>query len=311
MILCVGLNPVYQKTLTVEDFRIDRVNRVNPGILESSAGKGINVARTIKTLGRESLVTGFLGGDTGRYVQGFLAEEGLESDFVTVSSPTRTCTTILDPQQHTHTEIVEEGRPVSADEVERMRQLYTRRLSSCQCVTISGTAPQQVPSDIYADFIRAARQFNIPVLLDTQKELLLHSLDAAPFLLKINQDELGAAFHEQISSSEILFRLIDRVHEQGVECVLISHGKEALVLSHAGERRRIVPPSIRAVNPIGSGDAVLGGLASALCEGKDFVDAARLGTACGAANALTLSPGVVRLEDVMRFETEIHVDSYS
>ena len=311
MILCVGLNPVYQKTLTIEGFRIDQVNRVKPGILESSAGKGINVARTIKTLGNEPLVTGFLGGDTGRYVQGFLAEEGLESDFVPVSSPTRTCTTILDPQQHTHTEIVEEGRPVSADEAERMHRLYAERLPSCQFVTISGTAPQQVPNDIYADFIRAARQFNIPVLLDTQKDLLLESLDAVPFLLKINQDELGAAFQEQITSPEILFRLIDKVHERGVECVLISHGKEALVLSHAGERRRIVPPSIRAVNPVGSGDAVLGGLASALFDGKDFVDAARLGTACGAANALTLAPGCVRLDDVTRFEAEIQIDSYS
>ena len=311
MILCVGLNPVYQKTLTIENFRINEVNRVQPEIIESSAGKGINVARTIQTLGRESLVTGFLGGDTGRYVQGFLAEEGLKADFVTVSSATRTCTTILDPHQQTHTEIVEEGRPVTADDVEEMRQLYARLLPDCRLVTISGSAPQQVPDDIYAHFIRAARHLKIPVLLDTQKELLLQSLDAAPFLVKINQEELGAAFQETISSPEALFRLIDKVHERGVECVVISHGKEALVLSHHGKRQRILPPSIRAVNPIGSGDAVLGGLASALCDGKELVDAVRLGTACGAANALTLTPGFVRFEDVTRLEAEIRVESCS
>ncbi|PID58922.1 hypothetical protein CSB45_02670 [candidate division KSB3 bacterium] len=308
MILCVGLTPVYQRTLTIEGFQIDRVNRVKPGILESSAGKGINVARTIKTLGHDALVTGFLGGDTGKYVQSALAEEGLRADFVHVTNATRICTTIIDPQQQTYTEIVEEGRPVSDSEIEQICQLYAQHLADCRLVAIAGSAPQRVPHDIYADFIRAAHTLHKPVLVDTQKKLLLHSLDARPFLVKINREELGAAFQQQIDSTETLFHLIDRLHERGVECVLISHGKDALLLSYAGKRWRIFPPSIQAVNPIGSGDAVLGGLAVALSEGQAPVEAARLGTACGAANALTLLPGSIRLEDVARFKGDVHAE---
>ncbi|PIE33870.1 hypothetical protein CSA56_10220 [candidate division KSB3 bacterium] len=82
MILCVGLNPVYQKTITIEKICFNSVNRADPNVLEGSAGKGINVARTIQTMGQESLVIGFPGGHTGNRIQTFLAQEQLRHDVV-------------------------------------------------------------------------------------------------------------------------------------------------------------------------------------------------------------------------------------
>ena len=49
------------------------------------------------------------------------------------------------------------------------------------------------------------------------------------------------------------------------------------------------PPRIRALNPIGSGDAVTAGIAYGILKGKDIAEGMRLGLACGAANALTLT----------------------
>ncbi|PIE33871.1 hypothetical protein CSA56_10225, partial [candidate division KSB3 bacterium] len=107
------------------------------------------------------------------------------------------CIMPLDPVQQTHTEIIEEGQPISADEVGRMYELYTKRLDECEGVTISGTTPQQVPNDIDRHFIDLAHQSDILsdilVLLDTQKQLLAKSFRVRPFLIKINQDELGLA----------------------------------------------------------------------------------------------------------------------
>jgi tagatose 6-phosphate kinase len=56
--------------------------------------------------------------------------------------------------------------------------------------------------------------------------------------------------------------------------------------------------AVRAVNPVGSGDCLLGGMAVSLARGGSPQEALGLGVACGAANAATAETGVVRREDV-------------
>ncbi len=307
MIQCVGLNPVFQRTLTIENFRLNAVNRAKPDVLEGCAGKGINVARVLKTLGKPSISTGFLGGYTGDRISWYLQQEGLASDFVQTASTTRTCTTILDPLNNTHTELVEEGKPVSAQEVEQMYRVFERNLRGCPLVTISGTVPQNVPNDVYFQFVRLAHQYNIPVLVDTQKQLLGQCLKARPFLVKINREELGVAFEQPVDSEKTFFELIQRIHLEGVEWVLITHGKEATIASHHGQRWTFLPPSLAIVNPIGSGDAMLAGIAAGIVDGLEMLPAIRRGVACGSANVLTLSTGTVIREDVERLESEVKV----
>ena len=185
MIQCVGLNPVFQRTLTIENFQLNAVNRANAEVLEGSAGKGINVARVLTTLGKSPVTTGFLGGYTGERIMQFLQQERLTADFVQTANATRTCTTILDPINKTHTELVEEGKPVSSQEVEQMYEVFERNLHNCQLVTISGTAPQQVPNDIYFQFTTRARQHNIPVIVDTQNSSSGSALKPTPFWSKL------------------------------------------------------------------------------------------------------------------------------
>ena len=64
MIVTVTLNTAIDKTLSVPNFRLGRRHRTveqttMPG------GKGVNVARTLKTLGQPVIATGFAGGPTG------------------------------------------------------------------------------------------------------------------------------------------------------------------------------------------------------------------------------------------------------
>jgi fructose-1-phosphate kinase PfkB-like protein len=59
-------------------------------------------------------------------------------------------------------------------------------------------------------------------------------------------------------------------------------------------------PRVTAKNPVGSGDAMMAGIAVGLWRGESMVEAIRLGIACGAANAMTVEPGFVRLTDVKR-----------
>ena len=71
---------------------------------------------------------------------------------------------------------------------------------------------------------------------------------------------------------------------------------------------RFRPPRIRPLNPIGSGDAMAGGIAHGLREGWELRDAVRLGVACGTANALTLRNGEIRPADVPRIAEAVEIE---
>lgn len=304
MIQCVCLNPAVQRTLTINNLQVNAVNRATH-VTESVGGKGVNVSRVLKTLGQPSVVTGFVGGDTGVLARNLLDQEGITHDFVTTVHKTRTCITILDQINHTHTELVEEGKSVTSAEMAEMYQVYERHLQSCQLVVISGTTPAGVPEDVYYQLITLAQAQNIPVLLDTQKQWLLQALKAKPFLVKINREELMAAFQQTDESPTILQHLIRQLLQEGVEWAVITHRDEETLLTGHHQQWTIVPPKIIPVNPIGSGDAMLAGIAAALLQQQSLLQAVCLGTACGSANALTLTPGVIKREDVERLLLQI------
>jgi len=89
--------------------------------------------------------------------------------------------------------------------------------------------------------------------------------------------------------------------------VLITRGSRSAFYVNESETLEIFPPRIEAVNPVGSGDAVTAGMAVELARGKDVSEAVVTGMACGAANALNLLSGFLKLKDVERLRNEVRV----
>jgi fructose-1-phosphate kinase PfkB-like protein len=67
-----------------------------------------------------------------------------------------------------------------------------------------------------------------------------------------------------------------------------SVGQDGAVAAQAGQAWHIAAPRVRALSPVGSGDAMMAGLTVALSRGEPLADATRYGVAIGAANTLTL-----------------------
>ena len=117
MIVTVTLTPALDKTVILPDFRVDEVNRIQ-SIRLDAGGKGINVSKGLRALGVDSLATGILGGDTGRYIEKSLHETGISCDFVWTERDTRTNLKVVDPVRHTNTDINEPGAPVDEETLE-------------------------------------------------------------------------------------------------------------------------------------------------------------------------------------------------
>ncbi len=108
MILTVTLNPALDRTMTVPNFQAGLRHRATETVI-LPGGKGINVARAAKALGRPVIATGFIGGRKGDQIVSDLNDEGILCDFVRVAGESRISTAVVDPTTGVVTEINEQG----------------------------------------------------------------------------------------------------------------------------------------------------------------------------------------------------------
>src|SRR5689334_9420644 len=120
MILCVGTTPAVQRVLFLNSFELNRDNTA-VSAQECAAGKAVNAARVLKTLGESPLVLGFVGGDTGAFIETDLDAFGVSHSFVRVSDATRVCFTLLDRAAFTATELVESPTRVEGSAWDELR----------------------------------------------------------------------------------------------------------------------------------------------------------------------------------------------
>ncbi|GAE44272.1 1-phosphofructokinase [Mesobacillus boroniphilus JCM 21738] len=88
MIYTLTLNPSVDYIIEADEIQLGSLNRSSKET-KLPGGKGINVSRVLRSLGVESKATGFIGGFTGKYVEEFLNQEGVQTRFVNVEGDTR------------------------------------------------------------------------------------------------------------------------------------------------------------------------------------------------------------------------------
>lgn len=299
MILVVGLSPAWQRTLLFENFIPGKVNRAEH-VGETASGKGVNVARVASILGADVRLLAVGGGHRGQLLEKSLRENGIGARIIRVEAETRICQTLL--ARNTATELVEETGPLRAGEVKDVMRAFAAEVQRADLVVLTGTVPKGCGNDFYARLVDVSERRGTRVLIDAQEAQLRNTLGRRPFLVRVNRDELMVATRVGGDGKSGVLRALDELMRDGPRWAVISDGaKRAYVRENSGKRVLVIkPPRVKARNAIGSGDAMMAGIAVGLWRGGSVLDAVRLGMACGAANAMTVEPGFVRLPEVRR-----------
>jgi len=305
-ILCLGTTPAAQRVMIFRKLTLDAVNRAAT-TLDGAAGKSINVAKVLKVLGERPIATGFLGGDRGEFLRAALAQKKIESDFVTVSTRTRQCITVIDEWASTQTELVEESQPVEPEDFHKLMKVIRRRVSECRAIVMSGTIVTGGLTGLYFDCAQLAENAGILSVVDAQGTALTEALKAKPGLVKPNRPELAATVGCKFKDDAGVMKAMRELHQRGARRVVVTAGKEPTLAFDGQTFWRIVAPRIKAMNPIGSGDAFTAGLVSHLLRGDDLGEACRWGSAAGAANALTLMPGELSRDDMEQLALKVKI----
>jgi 1-phosphofructokinase family hexose kinase len=309
VIVTVTLNAAIDRTLTVPNFQRGQRHRASAG-LTLAGGKGINVARALKTLGVPVVATGFVGGSTGvRIVEGLTAEAVL-NDFVRIDGESRTSTAVVDPTGGAYTEINEWGPAVRAEELEALLEKLRYLTQGAELVVFAGSLPRDVGDDFYAEAARELAKRHIPVALDTEGEPLRLAVEAEPFLVSPNQSEaeglVGQEFHDEED-----FRLaLDQIAEMGARNVLITteDGCAALLRDEREPKRyRAQAPRVEPISTVGSGDVLLAAFLAARHAGRTHEDSIRSAVAAGAASTLEIGAGCFDPRQAGRLQSGVEV----
>ena len=298
MILAVSLNPCLDRIVFVPELKVNTLNR-GQKTLVSAGGKGVNVAKVISALDEPVCVTGFFAGSAGRFIIDDLAKRNVRTDPVwIVGQETRVTTNLLDMSSGKETEITEPGPKIGQKEADTFLDAYKRLVAEASVVVLSGSVPVGIREEIYVELIRIAKGYGKRTLLDAGGELLRKGIRGAPFMIKPNIRELNALIGTDLQSPGQILHQCDLLHQKGILNVCVSMGQDGALLSC--EEGVFVQNAflVDVVNTIGSGDAMVAGLAVGIKRGYSPLDMLRLASACAASNASFLEIGVIDKDQV-------------
>lgn len=298
MIYTVTLNPALDKTVEIPDFSLDSVNRI-VSVRSDPGGKGINVSKVIQKLGGKSVAMGILGGTAGRALQEALDMLELKSDFLFVDGETRTNMKIIDPVNHTNTDLNEPGPAVSEEVLRKLLDRLLAKLKKGDITVISGSLPKRAEKDTYYRWVKACREVGAKVFLDVDGELLQSGIQASPSLIKPNHHELSALLgREPETVEETAYAARSLMDTYGIRKAVVSMGSRGAL--YVTEKETIYAEGLKVPvkSTVGAGDSVVAALAVAEEEGKSLEETVRLSIAAGAANVMCSGTQAAEYETV-------------
>ena len=283
-VVTVTINPVIDQTISIPNFTIGAVNRVQASQLDAG-GKGINVASFLCDYGHSTTVTGFLGAENDEIFRRFFMRKGIEDRFVTIAGQTRTGLKIIDERSHQTTDINFLGPSPSRKDTERLFSILKELATGAEWFVLSGSIPPGVDPGIYHDMVKALA--GRKVVVDTSGDGLRQALAAQPWMIKPNLYELEEFAGVALETPEAIIDQARKISQDyRIPTVVVSLGREGAIFLEGGEIIWAVPDPVPVKSTVGAGDAMVAGVVAGKLRGLSLADCARLATAF-AMNALT------------------------
>lgn len=285
MIYTVTLNPALDKTATVENLRLDSVNRISE-LRVDPGGKGINVSKVVRELGAKTVAIALLGGHTGTMLRNMLVELGIECKVLEVEGETRTNLKIKDPALKTNTDINEPGPEVTDEQLRGMLDGLVGEVGGGDIVVLSGSLPRGAAADTYKVWVAALKKTGAKVYLDADGDKLVRGIEAKPDLIKPNEIELGAMMGRTLDADEKIVEAARELIDGGLDRVMVSMGGAGALYVARDVTIKANPVKVPVGSTVGAGDSVVAALAYAQDKGLGLEDTMRLAMATGAANVM-------------------------
>ncbi len=289
-ILTLTLNPALDLTVRLARLEPGEVNR-SETLLTHAAGKGVNVAQVLADLGHQLTVGGFLGADNPQAFDALIARRGFADAFIRVPGETRSNIKIAE-QDGLVTDINAPGPQVSEQAQQALLNQLTLIAPGHDAVVVAGSLPRGVSAQWLHDVLVQLKGLGLKVALDTSGEALRAGLRAGPWLVKPNTEELADALDCPTDSLEQQRQAAQRLHAQGVEHVVVSHGADGVNWFSPTLALHATPPKVSVASTVGAGDSLLAGMLHGLLSGEGPEQTLRRATAIAAMAVTQIGFGI-------------------
>jgi 1-phosphofructokinase family hexose kinase len=307
VIVTLTVNPAVDQTVWVDRLTPGGINRSTEVHLDP-AGKGINASRMALRLGWPTVAFGFLGGEIGLLVEKALDAEGVQHHFVRVAGQTRINVTINDRRTGRATSLYQPGPAADPIALQRLDEALGFWIPACKVMVLAGSLLPGMPDDWYAQLVRRARKSGVYTLVDADGAPGRLALEAGPHLIKPNLAEAQRLLGRPLPDLPAILDGARELQSRGIEAVVISLGADGAVCVTRDQAWRIRPPAVERCSTVGSGDSLVAGVAVCLARGDGIEEGLRLGTAAGAATALSSGTSLGGIDDVARLLPLVRIE---
>lgn len=306
MIVTVTLNPVIERTILVDEFKLGGTHFTESQTI-IARGKGMHVSRIVHALKEETLATGLLAGKNGRFIADQLAQEEINNHFLFIQGHSQENTKINDLKTSMITEVRGESPEMLEDDVERFLRHLEEVLHQGDILVLSGTLPRNAPHNFYAKMIRRVRPLGVFTILDTSNSALKEGIAGKPNIIKPNIEELEELLDTKFETEEDIINGGKVLIQKGIDEVLITLGDEGSIYLSDNDILKITTTDVEVLSTKGAGDAFVGGLAVGLVQGKDTMERLRYASACATASVRLKGLEVPTIEMIERVLDDIEV----
>jgi 6-phosphofructokinase 2 len=295
-IVTITFSPCIDKSTSVATLIPEKKMKCATPKLEPGGG-GINVARAIKKLGGEAIAIFPSGGYTRKFFNHLMVNENITSVIINAMNETRENIIVLDQSTNNQYRFGIPGTELMTVEWQRCLKAV-QEITDVKFIIASGSLPPGVPTDIFAQLAKIAKQMNAKFIVDTSGEALKQAVEEGVYLLKPNISELSTlAFQEKITIDEAINIAREIIQNGKCEVIVISMGEDGAILVTKDITQIIKPPVVKRKSTVGAGDSMVAGIVYYLFIGKDIIEATKFGVACGTAATMNSGTELCRKSD--------------
>jgi 1-phosphofructokinase len=308
-IATVTLNPAIDQTVSVNDFRINTVNR-GLGMQFGAGGKGVNVASFLADYGHTVSVTGLLGSENADIFERFFERKKISDHFVRIPGSTRIGVKIIDEIHRQTTDINMPGLSPQPEAMTALLAEIEQLTETCDWFVLAGALPPGLPPTFYATIITRLKAHGKRIALDTSGEALHQGIQAGPSIIKPNIDELQQLLGQPLTNEAAIEQAARQLLRGGIQLVVISMGERGAMFVDQDTALIAIPPVIEVKSTVGAGDAMVAGLIAGQAQGLSLADSARLATAFSIGTITRIGSDLPATQTLQAYIKQVSIHPY-
>jgi len=307
-IVTVTLNPAFDIHYEVKNFSPYKENYAD-SVIVAAGGKGVNISRALSRNHIDNTAYIVLGEENAADFVSKLKKHDLNFKVIYCRGRIRENITIH-TLQAPETRISLDNFCLSPGIVNRLLKELGRDVDKNTIVSFAGRIPKGLSTDCVMNFLTELRSLGCLLAVDCNSFTLKDLLCIKPWLIKPNEQEIRALTGERIETAEQARVAAIKIHDMGIENVIISMGAKGAGAATDDFSYIIEAPPIKPVSTIGAGDSLIAGFIGAYSQGSDLEECLINAASFGTAACLTEGTEPPRPEDIKRIREEVRVRCY-